>query len=232
MSKWVCTAAVACAVLAAGCGEGAEVVMRADQVGVAAAVSVAWTREKVVGLFLDPAGAGLRGGEVHVEPQGTTAAIDVCVPLNPFDTPRVAVDRRFATLKREIGLPGKGRIVQRGWVLPSADRAGKVMRKVGKRLSACRYDGTAATSLEPGKRMKGSSSVVGYPRDDDGWRGYRIEQTTAVDRQRVSVGTEMLVQRGPVVLRLDYVNYEPHTGEQTLRAYNIGVLRKVLARPA
>ncbi|MEU7004246.1 hypothetical protein [Nonomuraea sp. NPDC046570] len=231
MSEWVGSVVVACAVLAAGCGEGAGVVMRADQVGTAeaAGVSEAWTREKVVGLFLDAAGAGLRGGEVHVEPQGATAAIEVCVPLNPFDTPRVAVDRRFSTLTREVGLPGKGRIVQRGWVLPSAGRAGKVMKKVGERLSACRYDGTAATSLEPGKRVKGSSFVAAYPRDDDGWRGYRVEQTTSVDRERVSVGTEVLVRRGPVVLRLDYVNYEPNTAERTLRAYNMGILRKVLA---
>jgi hypothetical protein len=52
---------------------------------------------------------------------------------------------------------------------------------------------------------------------------HRIEQTAKADGQRVSVSTEMLLHRGPVVLRLDYVNYVPKTAENALRAYNMEI---------
>lgn len=240
MSKRIGPLVAAVGLVVAGCGGEAEQAMPAQPVGGVtasadaspASFSATWTRERVEGLFLNPAEAGLRGGEVHIEPQGTTANIPVCVPLNPFDTPRVMLDSRFSTLTKEIGLPGKGRIVQRGWVLPNATQAGKVMKSVEQELSACRYNGAASTSMEPGQRLSGKSTVYGYPRDAYGWHGYRVEQTANVNRKRASVGTELLLHRGPVILRLDYMNYAPRATEQKLRAYNMSVLRKVITRPA
>ncbi|GAA4567130.1 hypothetical protein [Planotetraspora kaengkrachanensis] len=37
------------------------------------------------------------------------------------------------------------------------------------------------------------------------------------------------IQRGPVVLALDYINYTPKTSAQTLRAYNLSILHKILS---
>ncbi|MCT9930439.1 hypothetical protein N5079_09440 [Planotetraspora sp. A-T 1434] len=70
------------------------------------------------------------------------------------------------------------------------------------------------------------------PRDSFGWRGHRVEQTMSVNGKRASVSTLLLLQRGPIVLALNYTNYTPTTPEQTLRAYNMTILRKILAHPA
>jgi hypothetical protein len=50
----------------------------------------------------------------------------------------------------------------------------------------------------------------------------------SVNGKRASVSTVLVPQRGPVVLALDHTNYTPKAPEQTLRAYNLGVLRKIL----
>jgi hypothetical protein len=42
----------------------------------------------------------------------------------------------------------------------------------------------------------------------------------------------LILQRGPVVLALDYTNYTPKAPAQTLRAYNLSILRKILNNPA
>ncbi|GAA1686069.1 hypothetical protein GCM10009733_098440 [Nonomuraea maheshkhaliensis] len=239
MIKWVGLLVGAMGVTVSGCGSDAErVAVGAASVGAMTSArvtsltgaSVTWTREGVAGLFLNATQAGLGGGEERSLPQGTTASMDVCVPLDMFKVPRVAVDPRFATVVREIGLPGKGRIIQQGWVLPSAVQAERVMRAVDKKLGACRYSGAAPVSLRPGQRLWGKSVVHSYPRDLNGWKGYRIEQTAKADGERVSVGTGVVLHRGPVVLRLEYVNYVPRTAEGALRTYNMGILRKVLMR--
>lgn len=241
MIKWVGLLAGAMGVLAVGCSPDAESAavqaapVRAMASAAAASLagaSMVWTREGVAGLFLDAARAGLSGGVVRSVPQGTTESMGVCVPLNMFDTPRVAVDPRFATVVREIGLPSRGRIIQQGWVLPSVLQAEHVMQAVDKKLGACRYVGAAPVLLRPGQRLWGKPAVYPYPRDANGWKGYRIEQMAKADGERVSVGTEVVLHRGPVVLRLEYVNYVPKTAEDTLRAYNMGILRKVLTRRA
>jgi len=53
-----------------------------------------------------------------------------------------------------------------------------------------------------------------------------------VNGDRASVSTILVLQRGPVVLALDYTNYSTKTPEQALRVYNLGILRKILNRTA
>jgi hypothetical protein len=61
---------------------------------------------------------------IRTLPQGTTAEVRLCVPLNPFNTPTVAADKHYATANREIGAPGKGRITQQGWAMPTQAHPG------------------------------------------------------------------------------------------------------------
>jgi hypothetical protein len=58
------------------------------------------------------------------------------------------------------------------------------------------------------------------------------EQLMNVNGDRASVSTILVLQRGPVVLALDYTNYSTKTPEQALRVYNLGILRKILNRTA
>ncbi|MCT9934959.1 hypothetical protein N5079_32605 [Planotetraspora sp. A-T 1434] len=191
-----------------------------------------WTKEDVATLFLTPADAGLVGGETRSVPPGTTSRISVCVPLNPLNTPTVPEDKRYATAKQEIGLPYKGHLTQQGWVLPTEAHASTLMRKVGRKVPQCRYSGASNDPMDPGTRISGTSAPEKYARDDFGWHGHRIEQAMSVNGKRASVSTVLLLQRGPVVLALDYTNYTPKAPEQALRAYNMTILRKILAHPA
>ncbi|MEW9533626.1 hypothetical protein [Microbispora sp. NPDC049125] len=182
-------------------------------------------------LFLTPATASLSGGETRTVPAGTITNLDVCVPLDPMNTPTVAIDKRYATAKQEIGLPYKGHLTQQGWILPTDADAAHVMKQVRRNLPRCRYSGSTNSPMDPRTRISGTSTPEKYARDSFGWHGHRIEQTMNRNGERASVSTLLLLQRGPVLLALDYTNYTPKTPEQKLRAYNMTVLSKVLAHP-
>jgi hypothetical protein len=239
MNRGTSLAIATLTVIVAGCAPGAQpgathattAASAPTPAAMPASVTEKWTRAKVTSLFLDAPAAGLDGGELRIEPEGTAASIHVCVPLNPFDTPTVPVDKRYSTAAHEIRVPGKGHITQRGWVLPTPAAARTIMNKIAKKLPACRYHGNATVHLEPGKRIAATSTTHRHP-PDHAWRGHRIEQVTFTNGKRASVGTDLLLRRGPVILRLTYLNHTPKTNEATLRTYNATVLRKVLARSA
>ncbi|MEV7969663.1 hypothetical protein AB0O34_27340, partial [Sphaerisporangium sp. NPDC088356] len=191
-----------------------------------------WTREDVTALFLTPATAGLSGGETRTVPEGTITNLDVCVPLDPMNTPTVAIDKRYATAKQEIGVPYKGHLTQQGWVLPTNADAAHVMKQVRRNLPRCRYPGSMNAPMDPRTRISGTSRSAKYARDSFGWHGHRIEQTMNRNGERASVSTLLLLQRGPVLLALDYTNYTPKVPEQKLHSYNLGVPRKIRAHPA
>ncbi len=225
------------ALLLGGCGTGpagiAHVGVATQSALVTATRSVhqekTWTREDVAALFVAPEEAGLAGGEVRNVEQGTASEIALCVPLNPANTPTVAADKRYSTVRQEITVPYKGRITQQGWVFPNDAEATAIMRLISAKLPRCRYSGTTSAPLEPASRISGNSDTHVYSRDAFGWHGHRIEQIMNVNGKRVSVSTLLLLQRGPVLLTLDYTNYTAKTAAQALRAYNMGILRKVLA---
>ncbi|WP_203958163.1 hypothetical protein [Planotetraspora mira] len=190
------------------------------------------TDEDVASSFLDPAEAGLAGGETRTIPAGTLSKLSICVPLNPLNTPEVAVNKRYATAKEEITVPYKGHLTQQGWVLPSEAAASALMKQVTRRLPQCRYNGSASDPVDPTRRISGISNPKTYEPDAFGWHGHQIEQLMNVNGERASVSTVLILQRGPVVLALDYVNYTEKAPAQTLRTYNLSVLRRVLAHPA
>ncbi|MCG5216587.1 hypothetical protein [Streptosporangium sp. KLBMP 9127] len=221
--------------LASGCGAGGAAAVGSgekSQSSGSAAAATKWTPEKVSALFLDAAGAGLTGGKSHTVPQGTIDKIILCVPLNPLKMPTVPVEKTHSTTGQESGVAGKGRIVQEGWVLPDEAKATELSRQIDSKMSECRYSGSTQALFDKDVRVDSSSTTHAYPRDEFGWQGHRIEQTMALDRKRNSVSTELLVRRGPVILRLHYINYTPKTAEPELRSQNLSVLRKVLAHPA
>ncbi|MCT9935450.1 hypothetical protein N5079_35145, partial [Planotetraspora sp. A-T 1434] len=113
-----------------------------------------------------------------------------------------------------------------GCALP---RSPSLTRKVGRKIPRCRYSGTTNDPMDPRTRISETSSPPKYPRDPFGWRGHRVGQTMSVNGKRASASTLLLPQRGPIVLALDYTNYTPKTPEQTLRAYNMTILRRILA---
>jgi hypothetical protein len=157
--------------------------------------------------------------------------MNVCVPLNPMNTPSVPVDKRYATAKRDITVPYKGRLTQQGWVLPSEADASALMRQVTRRLPQCRYNGSTSDPVDPTKKVSGTSTTQAYETDGFGWHGHQIEQLMNVNGERASVSTVLVLQRGPILLARDYTNYTTKTPEQALRAYNLGVLRKILNHP-
>lgn len=190
----------------------------------------AWTRESVAEMFLSPAQAGLAGGTSRTIPPAEIDHLSVCLPRNPFlETLDVPIDRRYATVRQETGLPDKGRLAQQGWVLPSEAEAARIMHRVRQKLPRCRYTGTLTDPADAYVRIRSVSTTHRYPEDSFGWHGHRIELTMFRDGERVSVSTALLLRRGPVLLALDYVNYRREATEQRLRAYNLGILRKVLA---
>jgi hypothetical protein len=110
--------------------------------------------------------------------------------------------------------------------------ASALMKQVSRKLPQCRYNGSASDPVNPARRISGISNPQAYEPDAFGWHGHQIEQLMNVNGKRTSVSTVLILQRGPVLLALDYTNYTPKAPEQTLRAYNLGILRKILARPA
>ncbi|GAA1276681.1 hypothetical protein Psi02_00320 [Planotetraspora silvatica] len=225
------------ALMAAGCGASTERAPHIDTPSAAKPSPIAYsaqseTREDVTALFLDPAEAGLSGGETQTVPEGTLSRLNICVPLNPLNTPGVPVDKQYATAKEAFTVPYKGRLTQQGWVLPSEAAASTLMKQVNRKLPQCRYSGSTNDPVDPTRRISGVSRPQTYEPDAFGWHGQQIEQLMNVNGERTSVSTVLILQRGPVILALDYTNYEPKEPEQTLRAYNLGVLRRVLAHPA
>jgi hypothetical protein len=235
LRRWVTPFIGLFALLSAGCAAGgAEAVGTAEkaQSPDAAEHAQQWTREKVTTLFLDPAAAGLEEGKSQTIPQGTTAKIDVCVPFDPMNVPAVPVDQNYSTAAHDTDLEGKGRLVQQAWVLPSDDEAAALSKQIADKVVDCRYSGATHVMPDHDARIDGSSTTYPYPRDRYGWRGQRVEQTTAVERERSSVSTQLLLQRGPVILRLHYTNYGKKAPAPKLRDYNMSVLSKALAHPA
>jgi hypothetical protein len=85
------------------------------------------------------------------------------------------------------------------------------MNNIGRTLPRCRNSGTTPSPLKPTDRISDTSTTHPYHRDQFGWHGHRIEQTMSVDHQRASVSTRLLLQRGSVVLALEYINYTRKT---------------------
>ena len=110
--------------------------------------------------------------------------------------------------------------------------ASALMKQVSRKLPQCRYNGSTSDPVDPARRISGISNPKTYEPDAFGWHGHQIEQLMNVNGKRISVSTVLILQRGPVLLALDYTNYTPKAPEQTLRTYNLGILRKILARPA
>lgn len=235
MRRWVSFSLLLPAIMTSACDQDTHVLTRAERTGSVApadrdAPSKPEGPHDVAELFLDPAQANLAGGEIRSVAAGSTGRVLLCVPLNPFKTPAVTVAKRYATAGREIGVPYKGRITQQGWVMPSEAEAAILMKKMARRLPECRYSGSAASILQQGARVSGISAPHTYERDEYGWKGHRIEQTLSTDNRRASVSTRLLIQRGPVVLALEYINYTRKTHEQRLHEYNMTVLQKILRR--
>lgn len=234
MRRWIGSSIVLPAVLISACGQDAGPIKKDPMSATVKPVAgntpdpERWGPREVAALFLNPEQANLDGGEVRTIAAKTTRDLFVCTPLNPFETPTVTVGKRYATAGSEIGVPYKGRIVQQGWVMPSEAAATAVMKKVSRKVPECRYSGSAPSVLQPGTRLSGVSVPHVYPRDEYGWSGYRIEQTLSTNNRRASVNTRLLIQRGSVVLALEYVNYTRKTHERLLRKYNMSILNKIL----
>ncbi|GII56027.1 hypothetical protein Pth03_44160 [Planotetraspora thailandica] len=187
---------------------------------------------EVTDLFLTPAEADLTGGYTRTVAEGTLTQLGVCVPLNPMNIPSVPVDKHYATAKQEIGVPYKGHLTQQGWVLPNEADASALMKQVTRRLPQCRYHGSTSDPVDRTKKISRTSTAQAYQPDGFGWHGHQIEQLSNVNGERASVSTILVVQRGPIILALDYINYTTETPEHALRAYNLGILRKILNRAA
>lgn len=238
MRRWAAVLLGLCIMALPGCGTTGETARKPATAPPSPSPSgdpsaaATWTRENVAGLFIGPAQAGLDGGESSTVPPASTDRLAVCMPLNPLQGALVVpIDRRYATAGRDISLPHKGHLFQRGWVLPSTADASRVMRQVRAKLSRCRYSGTITDPADAYVRISSTSTTHRYPKDAFGWHGHRIEVTMVRDGRRASVTTALLLQRGPVLLSLDYINYDREATEERLRAYNLGVLRKVLTHP-
>jgi hypothetical protein len=234
MNRWITSVVGVLGLATAGCGTTTITGTTAPptQTSKVAYSASASADHDVTELFLSPTEADLAGGHMRTVPEGTLTQLSVCVPLNPLNTPSVPVDKRYASAKREITVPYKGHLTQQGWVLPSEADASALMRQVARRLPQCRYQGSASDPVDPTKKISGSSTTQAYQPDGFGWHGHQIEQLMNVNGERTSVSTVLVVQRGPVVLALDYTNYAPKAPERILRAYNLGILRKILDRPA
>jgi hypothetical protein len=231
MRKWLIFIVGLCGITMTACGQDGQI-QTATQSPAGNQTAKAWTRESVAALFLTPAEAGLTGGEVTTDPAATSTSLRVCVALDPEQAPTVPMDKRYATDRKEIGLPYKGHLVQQGWVLPTEADATEVMKQVGKQIPRCRYSGSARDPFDNKTRITGTSDPRSYPVDSFGWHGHRIEQTMSRDGKRVSVSTQLLLQRGPVVLALDYIDYTTEVPKQNLWDSNMTVLHKILAHSA
>ncbi|GII54133.1 hypothetical protein Pth03_25220 [Planotetraspora thailandica] len=89
MSRWVISRLFG--LMAAGCGASTEGTARVDTPSVTTPSPVAYSAQSETGddvttLFLDPAEAELAGGETRTVP-GTLSRVNLCVPLNPINTP-------------------------------------------------------------------------------------------------------------------------------------------------
>ncbi len=236
MHRWVGLSIVLPALLVSSCGQDTHAISKAQITDMATPASGfappprQWGPHEVAAFFLDPAQANLVGGEIRTVAAGHTGRVLLCVSLDFFKLPAAAVPKRYATSSREIGVPSKGRITQQGWVMPTEAEAAALMRRIRHKLPKCHYSGSAASALQPGTRVSGISTPHTYSLDEYGWRGHRIEQTLSTNNRRASVNTRLLIQRGSVVLALEYINYTPKTHEQQLREYNMTILRKVLQR--
>jgi hypothetical protein len=187
------------------------------------------TPATVEATFATPATVGLKGGRVIRIPRGTTDEVLLCIPLTLLHTaPAVQVTKRYATAGREIVRSGTGVFTEQGWVLPRTANADALMSRVASHLAECRYSGSASDPLDPAQHIRTSSVPARYLQDTSGWRGYAIRQDVWVNGKRASSSVRLLVQRGPVLLALEYIDYASVIAQDRLVSVNLDRLVAVL----
>ncbi|MBO3746223.1 hypothetical protein J5X84_09125 [Streptosporangiaceae bacterium NEAU-GS5] len=179
-------------------------------------------------LFLDPRRSGLDGAEVIARPRGASGEIILCVGTGPLDSVSVSVAKAYATQQRELRRPGDGWLQQAGWVFPDAEAAANAMHAIGRAVQRCAFKRMALDPVEPGVRVTAASAVGRQSRA--GWNGYAVEQVMAMNGNRTSVSTRLLLRHDRTILALEYCNYRGGR-EQTLRSHNHAILAKILRRP-
>ncbi|GAA3832052.1 hypothetical protein GCM10022226_61520 [Sphaerisporangium flaviroseum] len=199
-------------------------------VSAAAASPAPPTAASVEASFATAATVGLPGARSTTIPaRGTSGEILICAPLTPLHgVARVQVPRRYATAGRELIVPGTGVFTQQGWILPDTAHATTLMRRITTRLNRCRYSGTADDPVTPAKKIRATSTTAAYATDSAGWRGHTIGQAVWVANKRTSVNVRVLVQRGPVLLALESIDYTTGKTEQALIESNFGRIVAVL----
>jgi hypothetical protein len=184
------------------------------------------THDEVEQAFLTPASAGMPLGLTTDGARGQTTTIPACLPPEEGRTAQVTVSKRYAVAWRVITTQTH-RLSQVGWVFPTTAAAESVMTRLKQQAGSCRY---SVTHVQPMDGIGVTQTSTSRPYTYRGWNGWRTEVSTTTGNLLLTVTSQLLAQRGNLILWLTVKDgtFDPSAAHRS--AQNFPRLTRVLRR--